>query len=203
MSFTFTKSSSFSFGSVAGSEVASVESEMAVQASITVAAGKPGTLTTRTDNDTGTLTMETGHGIITGDTIDLYWDGGQRRNVTVGTVATNSVPIDLGEGDNLPVATTEIIACVVTEQPFIAEGDDLKAIVANFTGGDGTSKCQVTFMDGSTVVGSAVLTPPYGYSWYTGSGITNPLAGDSVTGIQLSNGSETQSVVIGVAVGYD
>src|SRR4051812_13463763 len=69
-------------------------------------AAKTGTLTTRTSNTVGTLTMTAGHGITTAALQDIYWDGGSRRNVTVGTVATNSVPFSGGIGDNLPAAAT-------------------------------------------------------------------------------------------------
>lgn len=84
---------------------------------ISLGTAKTGTLTTRTDDDTGTLTMTSGHGITTGAIIDLYWDTGggvyaYRHGVVVGTVSTNSVPIDLGAGTNLPIATTAIIAMV-------------------------------------------------------------------------------------------
>lgn len=82
------------------------------QISVDLPAAKAGTLGVRTDNTTGTLTMNTGHGITTGATIDLYWTGGQRRNVTVGTVSGNSVPISAGQGDNLPAAATAITAMV-------------------------------------------------------------------------------------------
>src|SRR5678815_5092823 len=79
-----------------------------------LAAAKVGQLTTRTDNDTGTLTMVAGHGITTGARLDIFWEEagvkGARYGVTVGTVATNSVPFDLGAGDNLP---TNLTACLL------------------------------------------------------------------------------------------
>jgi hypothetical protein len=81
---------------------------------IAVPKGKTGTLTTRTDNETGTLTMSSGHGITTGQFIDLYWATGIRRGITVGTVSVNSVPIgadNSGSGNNLPSASTAIVAC--------------------------------------------------------------------------------------------
>lgn len=83
---------------------------------------KVGELTTRTDNETGTLTMDTGHGITTGARLDLYWadgDGagtpGSRRGITVGTVSGNTVPIgadNSGSGDNLPLVNTAITAMI-------------------------------------------------------------------------------------------
>jgi hypothetical protein len=58
----------------------------------TLAAAKGGTLTTRTSDTAGTLTMSSGHGITDGQVIDIYWSTGQVTSATVGTVATNSVP---------------------------------------------------------------------------------------------------------------
>jgi hypothetical protein len=76
-----------------------------------------GTLTTRTDDETGTLTMdEAAHGIETGNIINLSWATGARNTITVGTVSGTSVPIgadDEGTGDDLPIATTEVTASIV------------------------------------------------------------------------------------------
>lgn len=75
---------------------------------------KAGTLSARTGNTTGTLTLSTGHGITTGDVVDLYWSGGFRYNVTVGTVSGNSVPLsDSGGGDNLPALNAAVTICKV------------------------------------------------------------------------------------------
>lgn len=83
---------------------------------IDLAPAKSGSLTTRTNNSDGTLTMSTGHGITTGARLDLYWATGSRRGITVGTVSGNSVPISSGTGDNLPTAATAITAMVPTLQ---------------------------------------------------------------------------------------
>jgi hypothetical protein len=73
------------------------------------AVSAPGTLTTRSDDDTGTLTMDDGgHGIATGAVVTLLWDGGSRGGVAVGTVAGVSVPIDGGSGDVLPATSTAV-----------------------------------------------------------------------------------------------
>lgn len=79
---------------------------------VTVPAAKAGTLTTRTNANTGTLTMGSGHGIQTGDIVDLYFGSGLvQRDVTVGTVSGTSVPIDGGTGDDLPTATSAVVVC--------------------------------------------------------------------------------------------
>ena len=88
--------------------------------------GKAGSLTTRTDNNTGTITMsDPSHGITTGASIDLYWDGGVQYKVTVGTVVGTAVPIDLGLGDNLPVEDTAVVVSVRSQINVDIDGDNL------------------------------------------------------------------------------
>ncbi len=172
----------------------------------TVAAAKSGTLSTRTDNDTGELTMSGGHGISTGDVIDVYWSGGSRVNMTVGTVAVNAVPIDGGSGDNLPVATTAITAMVRHEENFTVVGNDVVGILLS-----SSVPATVTFAesDGTTVVGTPIRltaddasTPRYNYVWHADKG-TNPLAGGSVGTILLSHGSTSSVTSINTAVLYN
>ena len=85
-----------------------------------LAVAKIGQLTTRTDANTGTLTMAASHGITTGARLDIFWTEagvkGARYGVTVGTVSVNSVPIDLGAGDDLPTNLTAVTAFVPIEE---------------------------------------------------------------------------------------
>lgn len=93
-----------------------------------VTAQSAGTLTTRTDNDTGVVTLATGHGITTGMKCDVYWTGGKRYGMDA-TVATNAITLDGGAGDNLPTEATENIAVVKqldVEVNF--DGDDAQII---------------------------------------------------------------------------
>ncbi len=175
-----------------------------------LAAAKAGTLTTRTDNNTGTLTMATGHGITTGQKIDLYWVGGVQRNITVGTVSVNSVPIDLGVGDNLPIATTAIVACVQTVLDLNVAAADI-ALVAVGMSRRGT----VQFLkDDDTVIKIVTLgaadalatTSPSAESWHwaVSLGDATPFS-DDVGKVLISNGSSagTNTVKIGLAVDND
>lgn len=90
----------------------------------TVTAAKTGQLTTRTSASVGTLTMAAGHGFNTADIIDLFWTGGKRVGVVVGTVATNSVPISGGSGDDLPANLTAITAMLRHAENRAFSGDD-------------------------------------------------------------------------------
>lgn len=170
-----------------------------------VAVAKTGQLTTRTDNDTGTLTMTAGHGITTGQRLDVYWTEagvkGMRRGMTVGTVATNSVPIDGGAGDNLPTNLTNVTAQVPTEEEFLVTGNNVQFIFAK-----STRRACIVFADASDVEKGEIHAELEGdagggYQWYTGNGLTNPLAGDSVAKVFYSNGDSAVVNAIRVGVG--
>lgn len=88
-----------------------------------ISPAKAGVLTVRTDFNTGSLTMASGHGIGTGNRLDVHWvdaDGinRHRRGMVVGTVASLVVPIDGGTGDNLPAAASVIAAMVPVPIPI-------------------------------------------------------------------------------------
>lgn len=205
MPFTFSKNSNFNFGNSSGAENFSKSVENQLASSPTVSTAKTGVLTTRTDDNTGTLTMDAGHGISTGDKLDLYWSGGRRQNMTVGTVAGNSVPIDLGAGDNLPVADTAITAMVPVAQPFVATGDDLTVITANLSGGDNSSPGQITIFAAGTLSYTIELVPSGGggYTWYLESGVDNPLAGVAVDEVKFSYGGSTVAARMVLTVGFE
>jgi hypothetical protein len=69
--------------------------------------GMPGVLTTRTDDATGTITMDdAGHRARTGSRLLVVWEAGGvkagRYGVIAGAVSGALVPITSGKGDNLP-----------------------------------------------------------------------------------------------------
>lgn len=167
-----------------------------------VPAAKTGALTTRTDANTGTLTMDTGHGITTGAKLSIFWNGGSRSNVTVGTVATNSVPFDLGSGDDLPDDETPITAMVPVERTFAVAGDDIVAL-----GSHSPVSGWVEYLDGSDAVllGEQIL-PNLGGGKVWMEGVThtgtNPLAGDTVAKVRFSHGDSTQAQTMRAAVTY-
>lgn len=168
----------------------------------TIARAKVGTLSTRTDNDTGVLTLETGHGVTTAvaNKLDMYWDGGKRVGVTVGSVSGLSVPVDGGSGDNLPDADTVVTAMVPQSEDFAVDGDDLVAILAT----SGTRATIKVIDDApSTALTIAVESQTEGYVWNSTQGTTNPVAGDTLVSVLLSHddGVNSQSVgILGVKV---
>lgn len=157
----------------------------------TMGAAKSGTLTTRTDDNTGTLTMSSGHGITTGAVLDVYWtESGvskSRAGMTVGTVATNSVPIDGGTGDNLPAAQTAVTAMVPRLETFVVTAANLQGL---FVGVPGVPVCAVFRKSGPTAELTVRTTSTQDYIWDAGDGSTAPFDEDLVD-VYLSHGSTT------------
>ncbi len=162
-----------------------------------IAAAKAGVLTTRTDNDTGSLTMSSGHGIETGDRLDVHWvdaDGVNccRRGMTVGTVATNVVPIDGGVGDNLPAAAYTIAAMVPVSQDVTLDAAELRLVAASIAA---TSKgCIISLADG-TAIGDELACLKLNYGiwgdtllWDGSRGATCPAGSDPITKVYVSHG---------------
>lgn len=154
-----------------------------------VPAARSGTLTTRTDNDTATLTMLAGHGFVTNDVVDVYWSGGSRRGMTA-TVTVNSVVVDGGAGDNLPPATTEITAMKPVVVPMAVVGNDVRAIA---TSCQSNVAGRVVFKaaNGSVITSYSIPVGVRSQVWANGLGITNPLAGATVATVEFSHGATT------------
>lgn len=167
---------------------------------VTLGAAKVGELTTRTDNDTGTLTMVTGHGITTGATIDIYWVGGSRRGVTVGAVAGDSVPFDTGAGDNLPALNTDVTVQVVDEEVCDLVGDNLVGL-AIYMDNPGT----VVLLDSGDAELFSFVTAltKDGFVWDSANHYTNPIAGDTVASFRCTNSDSTKTGDVRVAAVYN
>lgn len=157
-----------------------------------VPAAKPATLTTRTDNDTGTLTLATGHGFVNGDVVDLYWAAGKRRGMTVGSATGTTLVADGGSGDNLPTAATALTVCKRVTKTISFVGDDLLLLLAH-----GEAKGTIVFASGADAELLVVNIPDTNrmISWYSGSGITNPLAGVTVAKVVLSHANTGAKVM--------
>lgn len=115
---------SFNDNSAAVSFVGIVAIEQAIAALV---AAQTGTLTTRTDDNTGVATLSTGHGIITSDVCDVYWSGGCRYGMTA-TVATNAVTLDGGAGTVLPAESTPVTVVKQTAVEVNFDGDTAQIV---------------------------------------------------------------------------
>lgn len=171
-----------------------------------IAGAKTGSLTVRTDSDTGTLTMDAGHGLTTGK-IDVFWSGGSRHGMD-GVVTVNSITIDGGAGDALPALGAAITACAPTIQNVAFTGDNAVGALVysnlgtppNTTDYDGWI---IFTTSGGTVVASFRVTAKVPSNSWDGVNVTtNPFAGQAVAKVQLSHGNTTARTM-GAAVLYN
>lgn len=190
MPYTQTTTKTASIGSDAYVTRFADTGEEKIEVAPSIPAAKSGTLTTRTDDDTGILTMTSGHGITTGQKLDVFWAGGSRRNMTVGTVATNSVPIDLGSGDNLPAASTAITAMVPVSFSVASFNGDA---VLGFAVYSPVAGYVVICQNGSTNTAPYHLDAGEGKSFSFSAGDTNPIAATDITVLKFSHGDSSQA----------
>lgn len=188
MSQTASFTQSLSIGGVTYNSSEAPTGEVAPDYSVTVTAGKAGALTTRTSNSQGTATMDdAGHGITTGARVDVYWDGGVRYGMTVGTVSGTSVPLSSsGAGDNLPAADTDLTLKVPQEIAVVVTGDDVTAFALN--GPSGIASVTVVAESDNTTIVAFDSAGTADYIWAEAGGVTNPLAGVDVAKVFLSHG---------------
>lgn len=142
-----------------------------------------GTLTVRTDNDTGTVTAATGHGIVTADKVDIYWDGGSRYSMAA-TVTGDSVVLDAGAGDNLPLVGTAVTLMKQNVETPTITGDNISSFGVKAPNYAGTVLFQQA--DG-TLIFPVVLDAGGAFSWTDQLGTDNPLAGFTVGKITFTS----------------
>lgn len=178
--------------------VVEVETDGANQKNPSVPAAKTGTMSVRTDADTGVAAVTAGHGFITGNKLDVFWSGGQRRGMTA-TVSSNNVTLDGGTGDALPPITTPLTVMKPVSEVLAITAADLKGLLVS-----SPKPGFVTFLDDADAVVFAVSITEAngGYSWYYGSGVTNPLASDVATVLFSHNDSSAAQKPV-AAVVYD
>lgn len=168
---------------------------------ITLLAGLAGTLSTRTDDNTGVVTLGSGHVVTAENTVSLYWSGGKRTGMTVtipGDPASETqIAIDGGVGDNLPAGSTALVVGVETDVDFVVDGDTVDGILAFFGGSPAptTGRCSAAFRTSGAAVKEFELNMTEGKSsyWWVGAmQVDNPLASSSIVTVRASNGTEAE-----------
>ena len=165
---------------------------------VVLPAGKAGTLSTRTDNDTGIVTAA-GHALAQNDKVDVYWDGGVRYGMTVGIVAGDDVPIDLGAGDNLPAEDEDVVIVKQVSIVTTIDGDNLQiiGIMAKATNPASTAKAHVDLQDaGAATIAEIDLAANQPHITDVAGGAANPFTGNPITSVKASNGSSSEEITL-------
>jgi len=197
MTMTATTSKAHSVGGVSFPENLSFVGDGVIAHDVEVAAAEAGELTTRTNNTDGVITGDDSTtAIVTGNVIDIYWTTGSRHNVDT-VVAGGLITISGGAGDNLPTQSTDLTFCKVEVLDVLVDGDNIIALFL-YAG----AKAQFTFMDTSSIVDHEIVGAAGVWDWNEDNGVTNPLAGDTVTSVQISH-NETSAQTLRVGIVYN
>jgi hypothetical protein len=166
-------------------------------------AGIAGTLSTRTDNATGVLTVPTGHGITTANMVDVYWSGGRRYGATVTGTTSTTISFNVGSGTNLPIATTAIVVSpqVTVQLAFKAGSLVFFAASQTYTTLGETAASHVDYQDASSVeLLSQDLTANTPAVCDVAGGSTNLFSGNPVVKALASNGSAVNAATLNLIV---
>lgn len=202
MSVTATIRQSSALGGVSFAESKSILGDAQIVQSLSIPAAESGELTTRTNDTTGQITVDdSAHIVQTGDRIDLYWVGGQRRGCIAGTVTTFNVPVSGGNGDALPSASTDISIAVAVELDVFVDGDNVNAVLASLA-----QKGQVVFID-TDVSESEIANWFIGAGgvkdWHNDDGDENPFEGVNIGRIYITHDSVAAAAVANIGIVYD
>lgn len=150
-----------------------------------------GTLSTRSTDTAGTLTLGAGHGLVQTNIVDLYWAGGRRYDVVVGVVDGNNVPISGGSGDVLPTQTTAI----TTQQQTVIDTDfdaDLLEMIAMCCANRG----HASFYETGAIALAVDLPAGEVWEWHSGGSATNPLAGKTIDRVVVTQAATATTATL-------
>ena len=156
-----------------------------------------GTLTTRTSDSNGVVTAS-GHDIVSAEIVDVFWTGGVRYGMTA-TVAGDAVTVDGGAGTVIPAKDTAEVITATVVIDLNVDGGDL--VVFGMTA---SKRAHVEFLtEADATIYGQELADVGEWSWATGTGATNPLAGQSVGKLRVACGDATDVATFDSAYLYD
>lgn len=174
----------------------------------TILPGKAGTVSLKSDANTGELTLGVGHGITNGTIVDVHWRIAGvnycQRKCTVGTVNVNVVPIDLGVGDALPAAPQAIVCCAHRTEKVTAcsAGLQILGLLAKDLTGVAIEGVQVQFyIAAGTVPYAPLLNLDDLVQSDVAAGEANPLGATDIVSVTMTNGNATLPVDLSILIG--
>lgn len=182
---------SFSIAGITSTATVIREEEAVELHGLLLPAGKSGELTTRTDDNTGVLTVESGHGITTADVVTVFWSGGYRAGMEVTATTATTISIDLGAGSILPIATTDVVVSVEVESAMLLTGDDIQVIYFNCA-----NRVVVDVRDDAAAsILYRDIASRESWSWIVDTGVTNPFATEDIGQLRSANGGTTEATL--------
>jgi hypothetical protein len=146
-------------------------------------------------DSTGEAPLATGHGLETGDTIDLYFAGGYRRGMSA-TVDGDDVALSGGTGSNCPPNGTAVILAQQAAVTLVVEGNNIKGIF-----GVASVRSLFCLVDSLGTVYPYELVPasdavetPKCLKWSTSNAGANPWADKTIVSATASSANTTAPV---------
>lgn len=162
---------------------------------IPLAGGKAASSWVKTDADTAACNLAPGHGYSTGK-MDVYWTSGttglERRYDVDVTVTGDALTLDGGSGDDFPETDdTTVIVCTHQQINMAIDGDNVDVIAAL---AGVRAHIHAEDADGD-VIGDIDLYADEVWMWHDKCDFTNPLTGDPVTVLYVSQGTATADTI--------
>ena len=182
MSVDFIMQNSFTLAGKAFSESKTVAGDDAIIVESSIPAATGGTLTTRTSDTAGIITV-TSHPFVVIYVINISCAYGSSLTATVCATTKTTITFSGALGTVLPAQDVAVTCNEQVELPFDLVGADLTALVV-FTAQKGTiipkdaggEELVLTLATGGSV-----------YAWWTNNGITNPITGDTIITVTFSH----------------
>jgi hypothetical protein len=111
------------------------------------------------------------------------------------TVTGDSIALDGGTGDNLPAQDSAVTMMKAVTEAISLVGDNLQGV-----GFYAAKKGRIMLMEGATIHYAQVVEAGQTVVWVSGSGETNPVAGDDVDTIAFSHGYSGGAAAMSVGV---
>jgi len=155
-------------------------------------AAKSGTLSTRTSDTAGILTLGSGHGLTTANVVAVFWSGGKRYGCTITAYDSTTITIGSGAGNVLPLQTTVMtVGDQVTVPSLAFDGDDLVMFLLSCD-----QRACVDFLDvGGASVGCKEVAAGEIYQWAVDQGATLPITGNAVAAVKAYPGGTTTATL--------
>jgi len=161
-------------------------------------AGTAGTLTTRTTDTTGVVTLAAGHGLVSTDVVDVYFAAGVHFGSTV-TMSGDLATLAGGSGVVLPAQDDAVVVTKRVELNLDFVGDDMTVIAAS-----ANKRCHLEFLtSGDANITDQELLANAAWMWMTGQGVANPFATVACDKIQASCGDPTNAATLKYGVLFD
>ncbi len=183
---TVTKQTQVNIGGLSFSGQMTRQAEGVVAESVALDAAVAGSLTTRSDDDSGTVTTPVEHGLNSADTVNVFWEGGCRYGMDINSIGVggDTVTLEGGAGDVLPAQDTSVFIAKQVSVAVSVDGDLAVYMVAL-----ASTRGHIAFHTASACLHAVSLPASEAWEWASEHGIANPLTGDPIVEILASAGS--------------